>query len=159
MRIDSRWPGRHIYTMQGGKSLSGSSYQLALLPIILACLVPFCYQHCQICFSQEEIQILCSFFRLHFPIDSSQSIKLAYSHSPMQDRLSQSSDSQTVARGPFRPAASYKMACQDLWSCIFYLHHISVQYSNPQQECRIAQPYSLIVIQFIVENCLLTYWY
>ena len=24
------------------------------------------------------------------------------------------------------PVASYKMACQDLWSRIFYLHHISV---------------------------------
>jgi len=27
--------------------------------------------------------------------------------------------------GHFWPAASYKMACQDLWSRIFYLHHIS----------------------------------
>jgi len=28
--------------------------------------------------------------------------------------------------GHFWPAASYKMARQDLWSRIFYLHHISV---------------------------------
>jgi len=28
--------------------------------------------------------------------------------------------------GHFWPAASYKMARQDLWSRIFYLHHVSV---------------------------------